>query len=239
MTTDVFSLVEDQTLLQEKTLVKVILENELGLAVQRALNTPSVTPFPAKNINEAMELIKTALDDFVVRSEDTEDAKPIITYELPDIGAEFETITISLEKREPGAFGTGAPFEQKIKSRQGVLRETIHNDPNHPGYELAVIGYWYDNIVRVTCWARTNKQANERAIWVENAMEEYGWFFRYSGINRILYEGRGPSQIINVNNQKYFGRPIDYYIKTERLKVISTKELEQICVRLGIGQNLS
>ena len=108
-------------------------------------------------------------------------------------------------------------------------------DPENPGYRRAVLGYWYDNMLTLTAWARTNKAANERALWLENVMEEYTWFFVYSGSQRVLYQGRRAEKLTEVENNKIYGRPIDYFVKTEKLRTVSTKTLEEIVVNLGIS----
>lgn len=193
-----------------------------------------VTPYAAKSIIEAMELIQSSIVDYQNRSEDTEDAKVVVGYELPDVEATFETISMSVIKRDPGQFGQGRPGGSPVRARKGQLRELV-DDPDNPGYQLAVIGYWYDNILRLTCWARTNKEAEKRALWLEQIIEEYTWFYEISGISKIVYEGRAPNGMIQVSENRFFGRSIDYFVRTERLRKVSTKQLEQIVVNFGLG----
>jgi hypothetical protein len=145
---------------------------------------------------------------------------------------ELEVVSLSLERREPGAFSQGAPFEGKVKNRTPLFREEI-DDPDNPGYKLAILGYWYDNVLRMTCWARTNKAASDRALWVENVMVEYGWYFTSSGVSRLIYWGRGPEVTREFDGHKVYGRSIDYYVKTEKLRAVSQKKLEQIIVRMA------
>lgn len=193
-----------------------------------------VTPYAAKSIIEAMELIQSSIVDYQKRSEDTEDSKVVVGYELPDTEAKFETISMSVVKRDPGQFGQGRPGGSTVRARKGQLRELV-DDPNNPGYQLAVIGYWYDNILRLTCWARTNKEAEKRALWLEEVIEEYTWFYEISGISKMVYEGRAQNGKIEVSGNTFFGRSIDYFIRTERLRKVSTKQLEQIVVNFGLG----
>jgi len=221
------------SLTEEQTRVKL----EVGTIFNTTVDTAeryvkTRTPYPAKNIIEVMDLIKQAIDDYSLRTHKTADAGVTVTYQDPDVDAILETISMSLVDRNPGAFSQGPPNRGKVKNLRPILRET-RDDPDHPGYQRAVLGYFYDNTLQLTCWARTNKQANERALWLENVMEEYTWWFARSGVNRIIYDGRPPERKIEVHNNKIYGRPMNYFVRTEKLRSVSQKELEQVYIRLS------
>jgi hypothetical protein len=196
------------------------------------------TPGQSKNILEVMDLIKSAVEDYEQRVHSTNDSKIHITYEEPDKLTDLEALTIKLIRREPGMFGKGTAFENKTRQLRPLLREEI-DDPENPGYKRAVLGQWYDNILRLTCWARTNKAANDRSLWLENVMEEYAWFFVYSGVNRVLYNQRGPEETITVDQSRMYGRCLDYFVRTEKIVTVSQKELECIVVRQNTVANFS
>lgn len=212
--------------------IKVITESAYNTIVRNAvrLEQKTRTPGPAKNILEVMDLIKSAVEDYETRTHSTTDSKINIVYEEPDKLTNLEALTIKLIRREPGMFGQGTAFENKTRQLKPLLREEV-DDLENPGYKRAILGQFYDNILRLTCWARTNKVANERSLWLENVMEEYAWFFAYSGVNRILYYGRGPEDTITVDQSRVYGRCLDYFVRTEKIVTISQKELECIVVR--------
>lgn len=219
----------------EKSNVKVVVENLYQHILARAHVIPELTksPLEAKDVIEVMDLIKTAIEDYESRTHATQDAKVQVVYEEPDVEMELERISIDLSRREPGAFGQGAPFEAKVKNLRPLFREEV-DDESFPGYKRAVMGYCYDNVLTLTCWARTNKQANARALWLENVMEEYAWFFTYSGVNRLMYWGRQKTLTKQVNNNKIYGRPIDFFVKTEKIRSVSQKTLEDILIKLSV-----
>jgi hypothetical protein len=68
-------------------------------------------------------------------------------------------------------------------------------------------------------------------------MEEYTWYFRYSGVNRIFYQGRGREIVREFHNNKIYGRPIDYFVRTEKLRVMSQKTMEEILIHLAMSPN--
>jgi hypothetical protein len=71
-------------------------------------------------------------------------------------------------------------------------------------------------------------------MWLENMMEDYAWWFALQGVPRVIYQGQGADMVINVDNNRWYGRPIDYYVKTETLHSYSEKTLEEILVRLAV-----
>jgi hypothetical protein len=185
----------------------------------------------SKSLVEFYELILRGLQDYEARAGTPLAYQINFTEEDPDLDSETETITFRLMRREPGSFSQGTPFAGDIKNLRPILREK-GNDPENPDYKYAITGYWYDNLVRFTCWAKTNKQANSRACWFEDFMEDYTWWFRLQGVSRVLFWGRGEDQTITVDNNKWYGRPLNYFVRTEKIRVFEEKKLEQILVNL-------
>ena len=219
-------------LLEDQQKVKVFSEVQFNKIVERAIQENKTTSaLPAKDIIEVMDLIYYTIQDYETRTGKRNDAKINLVYEDPDTDINLETISIMFTDRIPGMFGQGRPFENKVQNKRPVLRE-IFDDPDNPGYKRAVLGYFYDNIITLTCWARTNKTVNQRALWLENLMEEYAWFFSFSGVNRILFDSWGKNKIITIGNNKHYGRPLNYFVRTEKLQNVSQKTLEQICIRV-------
>lgn len=205
-----------------------------NLVTFNTIQSKTTTPSPAKDILDVLDLTKSIIEDYESRLGTTQDGKVEVFYENPDREIVTEAISLSIVSREPGAYAKGAPGKGKVKNRKPILREKF-DDPDHPGYKRAVLGYFYDNIVRMTAWAKTNKAANERALWLEGLIEEYDWLYVFNGINRIIYEGWKKNETLDINGQRYYGRPIDYFVRTERLTNVSQKTLEQVSIKFSIG----
>ena len=185
----------------------------------------------AKSLLEFYELVRQAINDYESRKGVSQRDKVTFTEEEPDKDAKTETITLGLVNRLPGAFQQGAPGEAKVRNMRPMFREE-GEDADNPGYRFVVKGYWYDNIVRFTCWALTNKAANARAMWFEDLMEEYAWFFKFQGVDRVLYNARRADIVTRINGNRWYGRPIDYFVRTEELKVFSEKKIEEIVIKV-------
>lgn len=223
-------------LLIDEQYVRITTNSIFQDIIQRSVTERTKTPSNSKDLPEIFDLISQAIDDYQTRTHQTEDNKIHIIYGYPEKDIEAESITIGLEKREPGAFSQGPPFEGPVKNLKPIVREVI-DDPDNLGYKRATLGYYYDNLIKLTCWARTNKKCTERAIWLENLMEEYSWFFAYSGVNRLIYWGQQEDIVRDVRNNNNYGRPLRYFIRTEKITHLTEKSIEQILINIYVNKN--
>jgi len=191
--------------------------------------THSRTPQASKNIYETFDLIRWSLEKHWTEEGRPTRNSPIFTYEVPDINTILPCISAGIVRREPGAYSRGAPFEGGVKNRRPMIREEV-DDEDNPNYKKLVFGYWFDNIVTLTCWSRTNKEANDLAFWLEKHMFDYTWVFRTCGIAKILYDGRDRERELKVDNNMIYGRPIRYFIRTELITTLSERKLSQIII---------
>jgi hypothetical protein len=229
-------LLKDELLDQNKVriVVRDVFSNSLvDPDFKRVTPISFKTPEKSTSLSGFYDLVYQAINNYESRSNISDSNKIVFTEEEPDVNAKSETITFSLLKREPGAFSQGAPFEGNIKNLRPMFREE-GNDKDNPGYRYMVLGYKHDNLVRFTCWARTNKQANFRAEWFEGFMEEYAWFFKAQGIERVLFQGRSADIVTEINGNKWYGRPLDFFVRTESIRIFTEKAIEEILVNLKV-----
>lgn len=211
--------------------VRDVFNNRLVDPDSKKIPGRSKTLGTAKSLLGFYELVGQAIDNYEKRANISDINKITFTEEEPDINSKSEIITFSLLKREPGAFSQGAPFEGNIRNLRPMFREE-GDDTSNPGYKYMVLGYWHDNLVRFTCWARTNKAANKRAEWFEGFMEEYSWWFKAQGTDRVIFTSRSADIVTEINGNKWYGRPLDYFVRTETLRVFNEKTIEEIMVNL-------
>jgi hypothetical protein len=216
--------------------VRIRVQHIFNNKVDRTHDTSrSTAPGRARNYFEFLTILEKALDDYQTRTPIVPtDRKLKMSWERVDDLSTTEIVTVSVVRREPGAYSQGAPFEGSIKNYRPILREH-REDPNNPGYRVAVLGKWFDNAVRFTCWAQTNKEAIQRSFWFEEFMEKYSWFFVASGVPRVLFMEH-EEQVIDNDGNKIYGRSLVYYVKTEEITLISEKELEEIVVSLSVEE---
>lgn len=217
-------LLEDDSFVFSGNIYSTIIQHAAPIPRQR-------TPFPAKNLNEVYTLIKQVIEDYERRENIAPEKSVTFTEEEPDYKSPGNVIiTVSCVKREPGAYGVGRPMSSHAtRNYTYTLREEI-DDPENPGYKRAILGFFHDNEIKLTVHARTNKVANERALWFEGFMQEYSWYFTSQGVARLLFIKREADVVINTDGQKLYARPIHFFVRTETLRTISQKTLQQISV---------
>lgn len=195
----------------------------------------SRTPGKAKNYFEFLDLVSKALKDYQTRQGVPEEKMITLSWESPDLNKTTETIAIGLVKRVPGSFAEGSPFEGSVQNLRPILRE-VKQDSNHPGYRNLYLGYIHDNLIQFTCWALTNKEAITRSFWFEDFMNKYTWFFRVSGVARVLFMEQSQDIFTETEGKKFYGRPLNYFVRTETIDIISEKQIEEIGIDISVGQ---
>lgn len=228
--------------MENKQILEASINNYLAqLAAQAAeeLRSPRLrTPLPATDIDGFFRLVGQALK----RQQEIDGAKKEIffTEEFPekDDNISGEVITYSVLGRMPGTFEgkmvSAAMNEGNIRQRRRSLRESVI-DPDHPGSAIYTYGQWFDNKVEFDIIAQNNKTANQRALWFEDFMDSWMWFFEASGVAGIRYEGRGADSVITPENKKIAIRPLIYYVRTEKVTVVREHTLRSLIVASSLS----
>ena len=221
----------DKELLTAK--IESYLEELAMNAAELEANPRLRTPFPAQDVNGFFRLVGRAIQ----AQQAAEGVQNPLTYteEMPenDDNISGEVISYCIKKRMPGAaqqVKQGAAFmDRTIRSRKKRFRESF-DDPEHPGLKVYTYGQEFDNMVEFKIWAKTNKTANARAMWFEDFMEQWRWYFEASGIKRVNYEERGEDMHLSPENVKLVCRPLCYYVRTEKITVVKEYMLRSLVV---------
>ena len=216
---------------EELTQIRVLLEH-LPSQPQDRLRSP----YDALDINGFYDLIGAAL-----RAQQLAEGKSIeelffYTEEAPpeniDSFREPGTISFHLVRREPGVMGNTAPFVGSPKGYKPMVRQ-VYDDPQVPRYKIWELGQMFDNEIRFIMWSRTNKEGNTMALWFEDFMIQNMWLFRSRGVNQILYSNREAD--ISIEDKRLVGRPLCYYVRTEKITQVREKVLEELCINISVS----
>ena len=203
---------------------------------QPYLKTPKETKW---SLSDVYNHVRLAIEDYETRANTPEKNKITFTEDMSDRKEDTEIISVKCMERNPGLFQQGSPYDAgkpaSVKEMLPRLREE-RPDPDNHGYKIAISGKFFDNIIRLTCWARTNKRANYRADWLETLLDEYTWWFKAQGINRFLFIRRGEDMIEGESDDnRWYGRPLDYFVRTEKISMIREKQIEQIIIKTTLS----
>lgn len=216
-------------------LIRLQIDNYLQ-NLEEASSSRQRSPLPAKSITGFFGLVNSALQQEQAASGVQNPIPFMEDFPEEDDNLISELITYSVEERKPGAqervTQSQVMSDRKIRGRAKMFRESI-DDPNNPGCKIYTYGQEFDNHVRFNIWARTNKVANRRALWFEDFMERWRWFFQASGVKRVLYERRDADMHLSPENRKLVCRPLIYYVRTERVTAVREYVLRNLVVDLS------
>lgn len=198
------------------------------------------TPKEAKSsLSDVYTHIRLAIENYENRQNTPTKNRVTFTEDKSDREKHPEVISVKCIERNSGLFSQGTPYDagkqSAVKNMLPRLREE-RPDPDYPGYNIAILGKLFDNIIQLTCWAKTNKRANYRVDWLETLLEEYVWWFKAQGINRFLFMKRGEDIVEGESDDnRWYGRPLDYFVRTEKISMISEKQIEEIIIKTTLS----
>ena len=205
---------------------------------QRRVETSDrlVSAGDAQDLDGFFSLVNEAIQDRLTRENIAETDRPIYVEAYPPEDIRSEAITFKLIKREPATTSQGKQMNHGRQDWRPKLREIV-SDPSHPNKKLYVYGLLHDNVIELCCWARTNKAANARALWLERLMDDYRWFLKYRGVSELRYEGRLADQHTETAENKLHSRPLRYYVRTERISTWSANIVTQLLLGVTISDS--
>lgn len=147
-----------------------------------------------------------------------------------------EVITFGLLRRDPWSMSQGQHFNQRVRELKPHIRG-IENDPEKPGHKTIILGQKFESEIVFTCWAKTNKQANIRARWFEDVMRNWSWYIRYNGVEDFYFIGQDEDITVRLGTTEnlLMGRPLRYYVRTERLSHVLEPIIRRIVIKYGLG----
>lgn len=207
-----------------------IIRNNMQLLRPRQGPNRLKSPEPAKDIDGFYELVGQALRQYQLQEGKAEDRLIIFTEDWPPDEYKRETISFQLKSRMPAVMGKTAP-EGSPREYKPNLRDSFP-DPDVPGHEIHEIGWMMDNYIRFVVWSQSNKEANKLALWFEDFMNCFLWFFRKQGVNQLyFYEREDDFQIFE---KRLVGRPLVYFVRTEKVTQVRERVLEELVVSLTV-----
>jgi len=180
-----------------------------------------------KNLAEFYVLFGKVLE--VAREYDGREYPIRFTKEYPPMDTELPTFAVKLISRRPLAL--------KGTREMGFRPMPDQADPDFPGDILHTELRRQENIIQLTCWARTNKVADELADWVEDKFFEYLWAFQWAGIaHPVHWLDRGEDVYREEREQQMYGAPLTFSVITGKMVYRRATALRKLAVSLGILQ---
>lgn len=147
---------------------------------------------------------------------------------------EDELICYRLLKREPAkmsADGTSRP-QRGFTSYYDLAQA---KDPNKI---MIIESRPIDHRIEFTCWAKSNKLANARALWLENLLTNHSWAYSIKGAERFWWTDRGPDTYTTSGGQRLFYRPLNFFLRFREFAVRAAPTIQHIEIQYGLQNYL-
>lgn len=154
-------------------------------------------------------------------------ADPDYTYLLPG-RQEMDALTFRAGRLETGGYlnYTGGPYSLTPQQQ----------DPRTSTRTIIVWGQWFDNLVQFDCWSKLNYEANTLVYWFEDFMDLYSPVLIRNGVQQLLYWQRQQDQTIDRWRDDIDNRTVQYYFRTEKLRVQKTPNLMNFDIRVRVAR---
>ena len=198
--------------------------------------------YAAKDLRGFFELVDQALTDIQDRDNTVVSERISLVEEGPPTDFKSEVITFKVLERRPGAHTGSIP--NITSNSDSIVREWrpriryIKKDASRPLQSILVMGQKFDNVVEFTCSTQTNKSADERALWFEEFMDTRHWYFKYMGIDEIIFMKRLADKYwedSRTSGNLLKSRSMHYYVRTDRTFEVSASTLRDLLVNIAIG----
>lgn len=119
-----------------------------------------------------------------------------------------------------------------------ILSET-EQSPLLSTHTITVYGQYFDNIVQFDAWSDNNQEASALVAWFEDFMDLYTNVLRRNGVVEVLYWQRLVDEKIERWRNDIDNRTIQYYFRTEKLKVDRSSNFRKFDIRVIVSHDPS
>ena len=124
-----------------------------------------------------------------------------------------------------------------MKEAKPRVRETYKHPDDPLNYSVQVRGQWYDNILRFTCYDKTNFGAERLISWFNDFLYKYAWVIKKNGIQEMLYWQRRADENISTWRDDIVGYPVEWYFRTEEHTIEVIHNITEIDINNRLARN--
>lgn len=186
-------------------------------------------------IDQVKRIMEIEQEDFKNKVILVDDFSKNNIFENPEKPGEDVRAVISYKlcRRAPGTTkGGNQPFDKTRTERVPQYRGADYDDVENPREVIMYMGQWFDNELCFNVHARSNKEANDIALWFENIMEGNRQFFAYNGILKYYFVERESDSVVKEGDGVVHVRPMVYWVRTEKCYEITEQAINKIVILL-------
>ena len=203
----ILNIIDQEGNITNRLTTTTVLNNPYELKINDFL--PNTIPL---TLHEFFSISSNLIENSQLKSGIIENKFVKLVEEYPPTSmAEYgdEVITYKVISRKPGMMNRDATGRPVRKSTFSYETEIVEE----PNKNIFVESRPVDHIVEFTCWAKTNKLANARAIWLEKLLVNNSYVFEIKGAERFFWEERTADGFEDIENQRLYYRPIRFFLR--------------------------
>lgn len=192
--------------------------------------------FDSKDIHEFAALVENAMAEQQSVENIPDRDKVILRKAFTPNQMDNPCITWKVKNRKHGSFSQHSIHEDsKVREYSYHLREVV-DDADDLGYTIWHYGQFMDNHIEFKIHANESPECDRLALWFENLMENFKWYFSLEGINRVFLLERQEEQYFERAGNFHYSIPMVYLVRTEKALSLKHKNLENIIINLCVKQ---
>jgi hypothetical protein len=141
-----------------------------------------------------------------------------------------EVISFKVIERKPGMMDKKGTSRPQRKSRYSYE----YLDENQPNKIITVETRPVDHVIEFSCWAKNNKIANKRALWLEKLLINTAFVFIENGAERFHWKDRRADTYMTVGNQRIFYRPLHFFLRFREFDATAHSALRSFFIENNI-----
>jgi len=124
-------------------------------------------------------------------------------------------------------------YAERIKERRPREREMVP-DPDNPGEFIKITGQFFEYVVELGVFAKTNDEADALLEKFENFLFTYSPYFCECGVNKIWFEEQLEDEVITKWRDPVYSRRVRYRLRLEKIRLLKISELKQVLVNIDV-----
>ena len=223
----ILNIIDQDGNLVNKVSTYASIENPFDLKINEFL--PNTNPL---TLNEFFSTVSNLINSSQLKNGIIENKRVTLVEEYPPTDMSLygdEVITFKVISRKPGMMNkdaTGRP----VRKSTFYYETEISEEPNK---NIFVESRPVDHIVEFTCWAKTNKLANSRVIWLEKLLVNNSFVFEIKGAERFFFEERISDGFLDIENQRLYYRPIRFFLRFREFDIKAYSLIRQFNINVS------
>lgn len=140
-----------------------------------------------------------------------------------------EVVAWKLISREPANMNAGATGRKQYSFTHYYNLRSAKSPASHFEVEARPL----DHVIEFSCWSKSARHANARALWLERLFVSHAWAFKVQGADRFRFRKRTNDWYTSVSGQGLYSRPLQFFVRLWDFRVKAHGSIKNIHFQLS------